>query len=82
MKDQIIEAVTQQLRSHGCSVSKIKTDDLLFENGILDSFGMVEMIGFLENKYNVRFNEDDLVKENLESLDKIAELVLQKKKPS
>ncbi len=80
MKTEIIKAVTQQLASHGASVTKLNSDDLLFENGILDSFGMVELIGFLENKYSVRFGEEDLIKENLESLDKIADLVLRKQK--
>ncbi|OGV42618.1 MAG: hypothetical protein A2X46_04965 [Lentisphaerae bacterium GWF2_57_35] len=50
----------------------------LFDGNVVDSFGMVELITFLEERYAIRFEGKDLVKEHLESIDRLAELVLQR----
>lgn len=47
-----------------------KTD--FIENGILDSTGVLELIGFLEEKFGIRVEDDELVPENMNSLEKIA----------
>ena len=80
MKDKIIENILQHLKTSGAPVLSLKSDDMLFETGILDSFTMVELISFVEETYQIRFNADDLVKENLETLDKLASLIETKKK--
>jgi acyl carrier protein len=35
-------------------------EDNLFELGLVDSYGFVEMITFLEDKYGIKFTEEDM----------------------
>ena len=80
MVQKIIQDISGQMKSMGLPAGSLKPDDMLFESGILDSFTMVELIGFLEEKYSIRLTEEDLVKENLETIEKIAQLIEKKKK--
>ena len=47
-----------------------KTD--FIENGILDSTGVLELVGFLEEKFGIRVEDDELVPDNMNSLEKIS----------
>jgi acyl carrier protein len=40
----------------------------LIEGGIIDSLGLVEIIGYIENTYDIVVGEDDLVPENFDTL--------------
>ncbi len=44
--------------------------DLIGE-GIVDSFGILSLIDFLEQKFEVKFEDEEIVPENLGSLDSI-----------
>lgn len=56
----------------------IAKDDLLFEKGILDSFGVVELIAFLESKFKINFKSNDLVRDNFMTPETVAGLVERK----
>ena len=57
----------------------LKESDYLFTTGVSDSFGIVELISDLERDFSVRFESDDLQKENLETVSAIAKLIAAKK---
>ncbi len=78
MKELITKQIMNYLNDSGLSVNALRPHDMLFETGALDSFSMVELITFLENKYSMRFSADDLKREYLESVDKIVELISNK----
>ncbi|KKT91717.1 MAG: Phosphopantetheine-binding protein [Parcubacteria group bacterium GW2011_GWF2_45_11] len=80
MREDIIDDILKHIKSVVIPGSNVKPNDMLFESGVLDSFSMVELISFLENKYSIRLTEEDLIKENLETILKIAHLVEKKKK--
>lgn len=61
------------------NLDELKAEDYLFTSGVIDSFGIVELISDLENLYSIRFNSDDLKKENLETVNAIARLIETKK---
>jgi acyl carrier protein len=46
--------------------------------GIVDSTGILEMIGFLEQTYDVKFRDDELVAENFDSLGAITSFMSSK----
>ena len=47
-------------------------DDISFiDNGIIDSTGILEVVSFIEEKFNFQINDDDLVPENLDSIENI-----------
>lgn len=52
--------------------------DSLVERGILDSVGMLELIEFIEAEFRVRIDDDEVVPENFESIEKIVGLLERK----
>lgn len=62
----ILDAITQ-----GKGIESLASDEDLLEKGIIDSHGLMEVIGFLESRYGIAVGDDDLVPENFQSLDRI-----------
>ena len=56
----------------------LAADTMLFVEGIFDSMGFVLLLDFLEEKFNVVANDNELVEENFESIDAITSFVLTK----
>ena len=56
----------------------LKEDTSFMEKGIVDSTGMLELIMFLEETYNIKIEDDELVPENLDSLQNISRFVSRK----
>ena len=50
---------------------KIKEDTLIFENGILDSMGLLFLIEFLKESFNVQVEDEELNPQNFESINSI-----------
>jgi len=58
------------------------TDDLsLIDSGLVDSTGMMDVIVFLESEYGFHVEDDEMIPENLESIDLIAAFVARKTGP-
>lgn len=77
-KDQIVESVKQFITQeiiHGSARNDLDPDLSLLEEGILDSLGLQQLITFLEQKYGIAVDDDDLMPENFESINAIADLV-------
>lgn len=53
----------------------IAYDTPLISGGIVDSFSMVSLKRFLENKYNISIPDDDATPEAFDTVNKIAVLV-------
>jgi len=53
----------------------LKEDTSFMEEGIIDSTGMLELIMFLEETFNIKIEDDELVPENLDNLQNIAGFV-------
>ena len=48
------------------------SEDMSFlENGIIDSTGMLELIGFLERTYGFQLMDEEIVPDNLDSIRKL-----------
>ena len=52
--------------------TRIGPESDFLENGILDSTGVLELVGFLEEKFGIRVEDEELVPDNMNSLEKIA----------
>ena len=50
----------------------------LMEEGIIDSTGLLELIMFLEEKYGIQIADEELVPENLDSIQNIDRFVSHK----
>jgi acyl carrier protein len=78
--EQIRAAVLQFLQSNFLfdDNKQILDDESLLGAGIVDSTGILEMIGFLEEKYEVKFLDDELVAENFDTLGRITAFLVKK----
>ncbi len=48
------------------------TDDASFlDRGIVDSTGVLELVSFLERRYAIKLDDEELVPENLDSIDNL-----------
>ena len=56
----------------------IPLDKSLLEMGLIDSFGVIEIISYLEKKYKIRINDNEITKEKFGSLNKMSMLVSEK----
>ena len=56
----------------------IPDEESFLSSGILDSTGILELIGFLEEKFNLKFADDELVADNFDSLGRVTSFVATK----
>lgn len=57
---------------------KFTNDDSFMEKGIIDSTGVLEMVNFIQQNFNIKITDEDLVPENLDSVNKIISFVQKK----
>jgi acyl carrier protein len=75
IKKQVKDFFSENFMTEMDSVSD--TDSFL-ENGIIDSTGVLELVLFLEEKYQIKVEDDEIIPENLDSLENIAAYVISK----
>jgi acyl carrier protein len=49
----------------------LKDDSSFLEEGVIDSTGVLELVGFLEENYNIKVEDEELIPENLDSIKNI-----------
>jgi len=60
--------------------SNILDDDSFLEKGIIDSTGVLELVNFIEETFNIRVEDEELIPDNLDSLNKLTTYVGKKTK--
>ena len=60
--------------------SALGLDDSLLGRGIVDSTGMLEIIMFIEEQLGVTVKDEEMIPENLDSVQRIATFVESKRK--
>ena len=56
----------------------LSTEDSLLEKGIIDSTGVLELVAFIEETYNVKIKDEELIPENLDSIKNITGFIQEK----
>ena len=51
--------------------SELSNSDSFLEKGLVDSTGILEIISFIEDEFNLKVDDDEMVPENLDSVDSI-----------
>jgi acyl carrier protein len=55
------------------------TGDLsLIDSGIMDSTGVLELVGFIEESFEIQVDDTELVPDNFDSVDRITTYIQQK----
>jgi acyl carrier protein len=63
----------------GDAASSVDENDLLFEEGIIDSLHLLELIDLLQERFGMEVEGDELSPENFESLQAMGDYVRRKR---
>lgn len=58
---------------------RIQDHDLLLENGIIDSLGVLDIVAFLEAQFGLKISDDELELEDFASIETLARFVERKR---
>ena len=58
--------------------ASLRDDTSLLDQGIIDSTGVLELVGFLEETFGISVLDTETLPENLDSIDRIAAYVQRK----
>lgn len=56
----------------------VDDDESLLDAGIIDSTGVLELVAFIEDEYDVEVKDEELIPDNLDSINKIAAYIEKK----
>ena len=60
---------------------KLSDADSLVEAGLIDSMGVAELVAFIETQYGITVGDEELVPDNLDSIDRVVAFVARKARP-
>ncbi len=61
---------------------KVADTDSFLENGIIDSTGVLEVVSFVEDTFNIKVKDEEMVPENLDSISNLANFIKRKQNGS
>lgn len=81
MEDDVISQIRQFLQDRRWLKphAAIAKEESLLETGVIDSLVVVELTAFMEERFSIRCDEDDLVPENFDSLVAMREFINRKR---
>ena len=56
----------------------LQNDTSFLDSGIVDSTGMLELIMFLENRYRIKIEPEEILPENLDSIQRVVQFLSKK----
>jgi len=59
--------------------TKLKNTDSFLEEGIVDSTGILELLMFVEETFNVKVEDEEVLPDNFDSVDQLARYIRRKK---
>ncbi len=79
------DTVKQEIRNFivetflfGADASMLNDSDSFMQNGIVDSTGILEVTGFIEEKYNIQIENEEMTPTNLDSIDNLVNFIAKK----
>lgn len=80
-RQEILVELTNFLQSNFPSIhvlDKLDADQSLIETGIIDSFGIVEIAGFIEKNWSMKIFDYEIKRKNFSTINQIVEFVTKK----
>ena len=59
-------------------MKELPTEKSLVELGYMDSFGVIDVVTYLENKWSVKIEDSEITKEKFGSITKMTDLIFSK----
>lgn len=78
IQDQIRAFVTSNF--YVADPTALRNAESLLDSGIMDSTGVLEVISYIEETFNITVEDAEMLPENLDSIDNIANFVARKMK--
>jgi len=66
----------------GDEESEFSDDQSFLDSGLIDSTGILEVIAFLEDEFEIEIDDEEMVPENLDSVSNISHFVASKRSGS
>ncbi len=63
---------------YGQDDSNLGDDVSFLSSGIIDSTGVLELVSFVEEEYGISVEDEELIPDNLDSIQKLSEFVSRK----
>ena len=64
----------------GDTDTEFTDSDSFMDKGIIDSTGILEVITFIEENYDIKIEDDEILPENLDSIDNLTNFISRKVK--
>ena len=74
IQDTVINFIKENFIA-GRSESVLEPETSLLDSGIIDSTGVLELVMFLEETYNIKIEDEEVTPENLDSIKNIADFL-------
>lgn len=78
IEEKIKKFMTRTFLRGGETNPGLKNDTSFLEKGIVDSTGVLELVTFLEETFDIKVEDEELVPENLDSVNNLVKFVNQK----
>jgi len=79
IRSEVVTKIREYIKSSSFNHGNVLNDELhIFDEGILDSMGLLGLISFLKENFNIQVSDKDLTEENFESVKAITNFVLQR----
>ncbi len=78
VRDQVREFVKDLASAKG--VASFTDEEPLIDSGIIDSLSIFRVVSFVEDTFRIRVSDEEITNENLQSVETIERLVLQKQR--
>lgn len=75
IKDKVCKIINDMAKNDNIDKAEIEEDTDLFHAGLLDSFNMIILITALQNEFNIEFEMEELIPQNLGSIETITMFV-------
>ena len=82
IQEKIKRFITQTFLRGGKTNPGLQNDASFLEKGIVDSTGVLELVAFLEETFKVKVEDEELIPENLDSVNNLVRFVSGKLKQS
>jgi acyl carrier protein len=77
--NEIIEVLIEYIRKETGFTGNLTADDDLLQAGVLDSFNIVSLALFAQQRFEVELDGEDLVRDNLAKLSSLAALIVRRR---
>ncbi len=63
---------------YGAGDDALSDEDSFLEKGIIDSTGIMEIVSYVEDEFNISVHDEEMIPENLDTINNLARFITKK----